>query len=197
MRNSKDNDFILIENLKKGGLSESNAIATLIQENENKMIAAIRNFNATEEEAQDVFIEGVTEVVFNIKNNRFRGDSSLSTYLHRICRLIWFQKFRSKKVMHFHEDISDKNMLSLQLNLEYSNQKEVLDSILDKIGEGCSKVLSLWSEGFNMKEIKQKMKYASSQVAMNKKNRCLSKLRELIETSAELKKTMEELRHGK
>lgn len=197
MRNYKDSNNIIIEDLKKGGLFESNAIATLISQNESKIIGLVRKYNASETEAQDVFIEGITEVVFNIKNNRFRNDCPLSGYLYKICRLIWYQKFRSKKVMHFNQEITDNNTLSFQLQLEYSNQKEVLNSVLGKIGENCKNVLTFWSEGFSMKEIQQKMDYASAQVAMNKKNKCLTKLRELVKSNTELKQTMEELRDGK
>lgn len=197
MSNYKDENKIIIENLKKGGLFESNAIRTIIKQNEGKVINLIRKYNASETEAQDVFIEGLTEVVFNIKNDRFRNDSSISNYLYKICRLIWFQKFRSKKIMHFNQEISDKHTLSLQLDLEYSNQKEVLNNVLHQIGENCKRVLRFWSEGFSMKEIQQKMDYASAQVAMNKKNKCLTKLRELIKNNTELKQTMEELRDGK
>lgn len=197
MRNYKDSNTTFIEDLKKGGVYESNAIASFIEKNKGKTIGMIKKYNASNEEAQDVFIESVTELVFNVKNNRFRNDSSLSAYLVKICKLIWFQKFRSKKIMHFNQEISDNNTLSLQLNLEYSNQKEVLNSVLTEIGESCKKVLSFWSEGFSMKEIQGKMDYASDQVAMNKKNKCLKKLRELIKNNIELKQTMEELRDGK
>ncbi|MBL4707005.1 MAG: sigma-70 family RNA polymerase sigma factor [Flavobacteriales bacterium] len=197
MCNYKDSNNIIIDHLKKGGLLESNAIATLIKQNEIKIIVLVRKYNGSMAEAQDVFIEGITEVVFNIKNNRFRNDSPLSTYLYKICRLIWFQKFRSKKVSHFNQEISDKDTLSIQLNLEYSNQKEVLNSVLSQIGENCKRVLTFWSEGFSMKEIQKKMEYASAQVAMNKKNKCLTTLRELIKNNTELKQTMEELRDGK
>lgn len=197
MSNYKDDNNIIIENLRKGGLLESNAIATIIKENKGHIINLIKKYNASQTEAEDVFIESVTEVVFNIKNHRFRNDCPISNYLYKICRLVWFQKFRSKKVMHFNQEISDKNTLSFQLQLEYSNQKEVLNAVLSQIGENCKKVLTFWSEGFSMKEIQQKMSYASDQVAMNKKNKCLTKLRELIQNNTDLKQTMEELRSGK
>ena len=197
MSNYKKENRIFIDNLKKGGLFESNAIALLIKQNENKVIGMIKKYRASETEAEDVFMEGMTEVVFHIKNNRFRNDCALSTYLYKICRLIWFQKFRSQKVAHFQQEVTDQNMLSMQFNLEYSNHKEVMNNILDQIGEGCKKVLRLWSEGFKMKEIQQEMKYSSSQVAMNKKNKCLNKLRELVRDNKELTQTMEELRDGR
>ena len=97
MHNYKDSNNTFIEKLKKGGLHESIAIASLIEKNKGKAIGMIKKYNASNTEAQDVFIEAVTELVFNIKNNRFRNDSPLSSYLFKICKLIWFQKFRSKK----------------------------------------------------------------------------------------------------
>ncbi|MFK7971981.1 MAG: RNA polymerase sigma factor [Bacteroidia bacterium] len=197
MSNYKKDNAIIIQMIKKGGISESKAIALLIRQNKSKVTSLIKKYKASKMEAQDVFIEGITEVVFNIKNERFRNDCAISTYLSKICRLIWFQKFRSKKVLHFHQEEFDQSALSLQFHLEYSNQSEVLNSILDQIGGDCKKVLTSWAEGFKMKEIQQKMAYASPQVAMNKKNKCLNKLRELIQSNKGLQQIMEELRDGR
>lgn len=197
MGNYKKDNAAIIQMIKQGGAPESKAIALLIRENKSKVVSMVRKYNASNVEAQDVFLEGITEVVFNIRNDRFRNDCAISTYLHKICRLIWFQKFRSKKTSHFHQDEFDQNTLSLQFNLEYSNQKEVLDSVLDQIGADCKKVLTSWAEGFKMKEIQQKMNYASPQVAMNKKNKCLNKLKELIRDNKALQQIMEELRDGR
>ncbi len=105
MRNYKEENNTIIKKLKQGGLLESSAIASIIKENEGRVLNQIKKYNASQQEAQDVFIEGVTEVVFNIKNNRFRNDSPISNYLQKICKLIWFQKFRSKKVNHFNQHI--------------------------------------------------------------------------------------------
>jgi len=188
------NDQVIIEQITAGGMDETKAITKLINQNKSKVMALIKKYNGSTEEAEDTLIEGITEVIFHIKKGRFKGDSRIDTYLYRICRLIWFQKFRSKKVDHFSQDIDDSITLSLQAELEYSDKKEVLDSVLDLLGEACKQVLSLWSKGFNMTEIKNKLGYANSQISMNKKSKCLTKLRDLIKKNPSLHKLMEELR---
>ncbi|PCJ64326.1 MAG: hypothetical protein COA58_13305 [Bacteroidetes bacterium] len=187
-------DSKLIYQIKTGGLSESHAISELLKNNKNKIMGMIKNYNGSEEEAEDVLIEGVTEVVFHIKSGRFKENSSLATYLFRISRLIWFQKFRSGKVEYFNEELPSDITLSVQAKMEYSADKKFFSLLLEVLGEKCKQVLSMWSEGFNMTEIQKKIGYANSQIAMNKKSKCLVKLKKLVKNNHELSQTLADLR---
>jgi len=194
--NNQYSDEHFASQVKQGRLVESEAIAMFITKNKRKIFDMVFNLNASREEAKDILLEGVTEVVFQIKSGKYRGESSPSNYLYRICKLMWYQKFRSKKVEYFSNEIPQESeaKLSEYAKVEFSDEKVLIDKLLTSIGNDCKKVLLMWSDGYNMTEISKALKYGTSQVAMNKKSTCLSKLKSSIKENKILTQLLLNLR---
>ena len=145
----------------------------------------ITNRKGTLEDAEDVFQEGIAELVINIRTDRFKGGSTITTYLYAICKNIWFKKFRKterkeKVQLSIVRDEIDEAGPEIQLIGE--EQKTLVLSLFDHLKMKCKEVLYLWALNYSMKEIAAKLDYNNDQVVMNKKNLCLKELKEKLKS---------------
>jgi hypothetical protein len=51
-------------------------------------------------------------------------------------------------------------------------------------------VLEMWSVHYSMSEIADLMRYKNAQIAMNKKNRCLTKLKSMVSDNPSLRERL-------
>ena len=72
-------------------------------------------------------------------------------------------------------------------------QKSLLLTLFDELREKCREVLYLWAAAYSMAEIAEELAYASPQVAMNKKNKCLKQLQDLIGSDKKVQSLLKEL----
>lgn len=175
-------DSKIVEYLSEGDRKETRAIQQLLDQNRSKISSYVVKNSGNSSDAETVLVEGVTELVFNVRKGKFRGDSTLSTYLFSICRSLWLKSLKKNKryaddddIIHM-EDASDS---PLQLFNEQQIKSEVT-FLLTSLGEACKKVLELWSQHYSMTDISAQLGYKNSQIAMNKKNRCLTKLKDIV-----------------
>ncbi len=186
-------DNKIVEAIREGSFEESKVIKTLLEENEKRVFSFVRRHGGSTIEAEDILIEGMTELVFNIKKDKFKGTGSINAYLYQICRLLWYQKYRAGKIEQSREEIKDVHV-SESVVIEFNDQENILDQVLNQIGSTCKQVLLMWSQSFNMTEIQSEMGYGSPQVAMNKKSKCVKKMIDLVNRSPNLKQLLKDLR---
>jgi len=186
-------DNKIVAAIKEGKLEESRAIKTLLVRNEKRVFSFVKRHGGSTIEAEDILMEGMTELVFNIKKDKYRGTGNVDAYLFQICRLLWYQKYRSGKIERSRESIQDVN-ISQSAVIEFSDKENILDHVLNQIGSACKQVLMLWSQSYNMTEIQSKMGYGSPQVAMNKKSKCVKKMIDLVNRNPSLKQLLKDLR---
>ena len=137
-----------------------------------------------EEEALDVFQEGIISIWTNIQKGKFelQDDTKISTYLYTICRNQWISKIRkNKKLVQINE--SDEQQL-VELETEYEEENERMKRMrlnVEKLGEECRKLLyEFYYEKKSLKDIAAD--YAiSEKSAKNKKYRCMQRLRNFFE----------------
>jgi RNA polymerase sigma factor (sigma-70 family) len=99
------------------------------------MVYTFRNMALDPEE---VFQEGLTRAIINIREGRFRGESAFSTYLNAICRNICLKQMshnaKGENIENDIEDVGD------------SEKFELLDAILtvrDRLNDRCREVIGL------------------------------------------------------
>jgi RNA polymerase sigma factor (sigma-70 family) len=133
-----------------------NEILAGILENENAVIRHIYKkyfikirqmvftFKNTVLDPDDIFQEGLTRAVINIRESRFRGESSFYTYLNSICRNICLKELSKikGKTMEINENIQEEN----SIDFEIINQ--VL-KVREQLNEPCLSVIDL---RFDLKE---------------------------------------------
>jgi len=93
---------------------------------------------------EDVFQEGLTRVVINIRESRFRGESSFYTYLNSICRNICLKELSKikGKTVEINENIPEENSIDFEIIHQVLKVREQLN-------EPCRAVIDL---RFDLKE---------------------------------------------
>ncbi len=57
----------------------------------------VLGFHKLQLEAEDIFQEGLTRAVINIRKGEFKGESTFSTYLYGICRNLCLKEYNRNK----------------------------------------------------------------------------------------------------
>ena len=76
--------------------------------------------------------------------------------------------------------VEDEAVDSVEHKLLDTERRGQLELIFDRLKEKCKEVLLAWANGYAMQEIAEQLAYTSAQVAMNKKNKCLKELHQMI-----------------
>lgn len=159
------------------------------------------NNNGSEEDAQDIFQEVVVSFVHLIKDGRFRGESSIKTFLYAINRNLWLNELKRRGRAGFREKLfeesrstSDEQISNVIENREATKQ---LMAVVESLGADCKKVLLLfYFENRSMREILEATNYESEQVVRNKKYKCLKKMEEKIRVQKTLFNQLKMFFHG-
>lgn len=172
----------LVEMIKAGSAETAKALEFIIARNEDRVLRHIMAKGGSREDAEDMFQEGLTDLVMNVRNSSFMMNSSIHTYLIGICKNKWSNKFRRNQTANTYATEQLKSNLKPG-TMASATTFEAIDEItywLEQLKEGCREVLLLWAQGYNMNEIAKMMGYKSRQVAMNKKSACMKALHENI-----------------
>jgi len=149
------------------------------------MVYSFRNIRL---EPEDIFQEGLTRIILNIRAGKFRGESSLATYLNSICRNICLKLLARPNPMPHNEDlVSDESD-----NDNYYELLAFINKIKEQLGNGCREIIDLrfkQSEGVTttddnnklhgFDEIAQKLDITVDN-ARQRFKRCLDQLRKLV-----------------
>ncbi len=195
-RKTKYRDENLLSDILFGGLAEEKAITYLIKKNWEKIRQFVMSRKGKIEDAEDVLQEGITELVINIRKERFNGESALATYLFAICKNIWFKKYKKLDREADFKSLAQSGIIDKKspenLVIEAEQKANIL-ALFDHLKVKCREVLYLWGLNYSMKEIAKELGYSSEQVAMNKKNLCLKELHQKLTTDKGIIKIKNEL----
>jgi RNA polymerase sigma factor (sigma-70 family) len=143
------------------------------------------------DDAADTFQEAIIAFVQVVKAGRFRGESSIKTFLYALNRNIWLNELKKRNRAEKREVLYEKekpvNDVSIDRVIEFRQAQKQLMQTLDLLGETCKKVLLLYYyENLSMREILANLDYDNEQVVRNKKYKCLKKLEELLAANSSL-----------
>ena len=156
----------------------------------------IKKNGGAENDVLDVYQESIIALYEAIKNNKYRGDSKISTWLYSTIFNQWAASTRKSSRVKS-ESIENQMHLHITDNddtKDYSELLELVYKLLDLIGETCKEVLiDYYYNKYSMRDIMDKMGFKSEQVAKNKKFRCKEKLDSLIAERPGLKQHLNRL----
>ena len=170
------------------GIKNNNTkvISLIYQNNYERIKNMVHGFKYLSIEPEDVFQEGLTRAIINVKNGKFNGTSSFSTYLYGICRNICLKDYQKNKNLSL---LNNDN--EFKIAEEESEYFEALANILkakENIDENCRKIIDL-RFGFEDSSGKNKaMRFdaiaerlnISPDNARQRFGRCLKKLKKLM-----------------
>ena len=159
------------------------------------------NNNGSWDDAQDIFQEVMVAFVNLVNAGRFRGKSSIKTFLYSLNKNIWLNELKKRgrtqvREMKY-ETASEKTEHGVSAALEAREANAGLMKVMEELGETCKKILLLYYyENQSMKEILTSLDYENEQVVRNKKYKCLKRLEELLTENKSLYHQLKNLLHG-
>lgn len=149
----------------------------------------------SEQDAKDVFQDGIVIIYRKIKNRTFQLSSSFDAYIYSVCRYIWMKKMYEKK-----QDIYNQN--------EYLEYEGVSDFLIDeyekneqyklyqkhfkRLNKDCRKILKLFLQKKSLIDIAKKMGIESIKFVKKKKYKCKEQLVRYIKSDPKFSKMHEE-----
>ena len=158
----------------------------------------IRTNSGKEHDAEDFFQEALVVFIKVVRQGKFRGDSSIKTFLYAIMRNLWLNELkRRKKALiretTYYEQREQETEQVSELVYENETTQQVL-AFFERLGDTCKKVLVMYYyQEMSMKDIAQAMHYDSEQVARNAKYKCSKKLTTLLDSNPTLRDTFRNL----
>lgn len=140
----------------------------------------------------------INDTVLNFIKVCLNPDFQLKTvqgYLKGSAKNIWYQIFRKRKVYTSMDVVGDKGEEeNITLGLIQKEKKKLLNILLDKIGEDCKDILTLWAYNMRMREIANQLNFSSEGYVKKRKHICLKRL---IKVSQDHPEILSELKlHG-
>jgi RNA polymerase sigma factor (sigma-70 family) len=144
----------------------------------------IQQNHGNEQDSEDIFQETVLSFIELVRMDKFRGESSVKTFLYAVNRNIWLNelKKRGRKERHhaiFGEQQQEKTVHDIETHISKREARAQVMTLIEELGEVCRKILVLfYYEGRSMKEILKELNYLNEQVVRNKKTKCMKSLEE-------------------
>ncbi len=148
-----------------------------------KLIGYVRSNQGTEEDAEEVFHQALSQILFRARNKGVPLKSNLEVYLFMACRNLWLQELtrRSKLIRNeFLQTKRDDNGVGVK-------EKEILESMWVQFEEklinlpgSCNCLLRDYFNEMSYSEIVDKYGYANKNTAFQQIFKCKKKLKELI-----------------
>lgn len=188
----KLDDSTLIRLIQSNKIKENDrAFKYLYQTLFGVILKMIITNNGDDEDAEDIFQDGLIVIYHQIKKNNLTLNCTLKTYVYSICRNLWLKKIRKKsRVVKLSDTLEhyipvEESILS---TLEQNEQKKIISDFLDQMTDGCKTILmNFYFKKIKMSDIAKKMGLANEQVAKNKKSGCMKKLKALMTNSSYFK----------
>jgi len=128
-----------------------------------------------EEDARDLFQEVLLVIFQKARDESFKLNCSLGTYMFSVSRLLWLKELNRRKRLNDKQiDLNEyiDNETDIIEIAEYNERLKVYRQFFEKLGTDCRMVLTLFLEGKTIAEITAIMGYKSDQYTRNRRYRC-------------------------
>ena len=151
----------------------------------------IRMNQGSTQDAEDIFQEVIVNFIEIVRNDKFRGDSAVKTFLYSLTRFTWLNELKKRartlvREENYHKasDLEEKDISHFVTGRE---ARATVNHIIDSLGEVCKKILmAFYFSELSFKEILPLVGYQNEQVLRNKKYKCLKSLEQEFAANPEL-----------
>lgn len=198
IRNFPDSE--LVENLRSGQRMDE-SVKAIYRSHFESLCWYIMNNSGSRQDAEDIFQEVVVNFIDMVQKDKFRGESTIKTFLFSLNRYTWLNELKRRGRAMVREEKYERGQERVEMDTSHfiadrEGKSEVL-KIVGELGETCRKILLLfYYENMSMKEILEVTDYETEQVVRNKKYKCLKQLEQMIMEKPFLKETLKNLLHG-
>jgi RNA polymerase sigma factor (sigma-70 family) len=151
-----------------------------------------------QEDAEDIFQEMVLVFIDLVQREKFRGESSIKTFLYAITRNLWLNELKKRNRMLLRDTEyytgSPEAEQDIYASIEANEIRRQIFHVMDQLGEVCKRILVyFYYDNLSMKEILERLHYESEQVVRNRKYKCMKQLEELLDGNAQMKNSFKEM----
>ncbi len=172
--------------------NDSKTIALIYKNNFDRIKSMVRGFKNISLDAEDVFQEGLTRAIINVRKGNFKGDSSFPTYLYGICRNLCLKDYHKSKVI-VDKEISD---IKEEIEEDHFESLQLIIKLKDLLDDQCKRIIDL-RFGIQQKEgVSTRFESIAKFLGINADNarqrfrRCFGKLKSLVSDHKELNALM-------
>jgi RNA polymerase sigma factor (sigma-70 family) len=184
-------DSEIVKAIKSGGQERQKVIRFLYKQADlkSKIIQFVQRNSGNFHDGQDMFHEGIIVLDRNIRQDKFKMESSINGYLFSICRFLWMNQIRKQGKTSLTEDnsrLDEVDKVTPETHFFSAEQKDILRKLIGQLGERCQKIMELWKLSYSMDEIAQKLNFSSAAMARKNKYRCQKSLMDIVKKNSEL-----------
>ncbi len=148
----------------------------------------VMNNSGSRQDAEDIFQEVVITFIRLVQEGKFRGESSIKTFLFSLNRHAWLNELKRRNRAMAREERFESELDRHEADVSYficdRESRKRLDELMRQLGENCRTILQLYYfDDLSLKDILHQLHYESEQAVRNKKYKCMKQLRELIEAN--------------
>ena len=139
----------------------------------------------SEEDAEDIFQDGIIIIYNKINLNQLILTSSFKTFLYSVCRNLWLQKLNKRKAIFDRlSDVEEYLEVPEDVLTEATYTEVELHRIIQlhflSLTEDCQKVLRLFTKNVSIREIAEIMGFKTENYAKTRKYLCKEELKKRI-----------------
>lgn len=188
VQKTNEDQFQLIRGINQ---NDPKIFRAIYKDNFRKIANMVLNFHNVNLDAEDIFQDGLTQAVINVKNGKFKGDSLFSTYLFGICRNICLKEYNKQKGI-YNIPIQDKEE---EIDDDYFDDIKIVLELKNKLQAECKKIIDLRFGIGSLEMNKEELRFDVIAEKMNilpdnarqKFKRCMSKLLDLVKQTRLMK----------
>ncbi len=193
-------DAEIVDNIRAGRLMDE-SIKALYRAHFESLSRYVQLNSGSREDAEDIFQEVMVSFISLVQKDKFRGESSLKTFLFSINRHAWLNELKRRGRALAREEKFEKGQERVEMDAGHlmadREGKSELVKLVEALGETCKKILLLfYYENLSMREILEATEYENEQVVRNKKYKCLKQLEQMIAEKPHIQQTLKNILHG-
>lgn len=198
IRNLPDTE--LVANLRAGKRMDE-SVKAIYRNHFESLCWYVMNNSGSRQDAEDVFQEVVVNFIDLVQKDKFRGESTVKTFLFSLNRHTWLNELKRRGRALAREEKYERGQERTELDTSHfiadREGKAEVTRLVGELGETCRKILLLfYYENLSMREILETLHYENEQVVRNKKYKCLKQLEQMITEKPYLKQSLKNLLHG-
>ncbi|HMQ47060.1 MAG TPA: sigma-70 family RNA polymerase sigma factor [Saprospiraceae bacterium] len=170
--------------LLQGLLSGDKATIEKIYQSYFKGISSyVGQNNGTEEDARDIFQEGMMVFFQLARKDDFILTSSFYTLLYAICKRLWLKKIKKsqKEMVTFYDTDEYISIQPFGDHIEEEERYNLYRKYFNQLPNSCKRLLQLFFQKVSMEQISGIMGFSSVAYAKKRKYQCKEKLIEQIQ----------------
>ena len=198
IRNFPDSE--MVANIRSGQRMEE-TMKAIYRGHFESLCWYVMNNNGSRQDAEDIFQEVLVSFIELVQLDKFRGESSIKTFLYSLNRFTWLNELKRRGRALAREEKYEKGQVHIEMDAGHSiadrEGKAQVMKVVSELGDTCKKILLLfYYENLSMREILETLHYENEQVVRNKKYKCLKQLEQMITEKPYLKQSLKNLLHG-